>query len=369
VDRCPAVDDQTPSEPTYQPTGPLPDHADTAPRWQCSGCANWYHTDLSCELCEICEHCEATVTRVETITAIDGSSICPSCQDSYYRCEGCDGWNRDGDECGNGCDDSDDCGPEACSCGECRDEASDGLVYSYSYKPRPIFHGKGPLFLGPEIEIQTPYGGDEECVQLATRYLGELGYLKADSSIGHGFEIVTHPMSYEWALANFPWQMLTDLAELGCAATDSTGIHVHVSRAGFASDCHTYRWMKFIYRNQAQVTTLARRYSADWAAFTDDDRRAVKHYAKGGRSHRYRAINTNNTDTFELRIFASSLEPAEVQAALGFAAASVEYTRHLNAHSIAHRGGWAWPAFVTWLSGQPTYQALTEQLEALSCVC
>jgi RNA-directed DNA polymerase len=35
-------------------------------------------------------------------------------------------------------------------------------------------------------------------------HLGRLGYLKADSSIGTGFEIVTHPMSYDWAMANFP---------------------------------------------------------------------------------------------------------------------------------------------------------------------
>ena len=52
--------------------------------------------------------------------------------------------------------------------------------------------------------------------------------------------------------------------------------------------------MKFIYRNQPQVTTLAGRNSGKWAAFTDDDRRAVKDYAKGARGERYRAINTDN---------------------------------------------------------------------------
>jgi hypothetical protein len=66
-------------------------------------------------------------------------------------------------------------------------------------------------------------------------------------------------------------------------------------------------------------------------------------------------------------VFASSLDPHEVQAALGFAAASVEYTRDLTVDKILKDGGWAWPAFVAWLDQQPAYAPLTEQLEALQC--
>jgi hypothetical protein len=203
---------------------------------------------------------------------------------------------------------------------------------------------------------------------MAETFLGDLGYLKEDSSLNDGFEIVTHPMSYEWAMAHFPWQMLTELDRLGCDTPSNTGIHVHVSRAAFDTPGHTYRWMKFIYRNQAQVTTLARRSSSWYAAFTEQDRRAVKSYAKGGSGDRYRAINTQNIDTFELRIFASSLKPREVQAALGFAAASVEYTRDLTVRQIID-GGWTWAAFVDWLAEHPAYEPLARELEALACVC
>jgi hypothetical protein len=314
-----------------------------------------------------CDRCDDTVPDDQTVQTVRGSTICADCRDDWYwQCGVCDGWNRDGSDCGNGC-----CDPDGCDCTECRDRDPDfgGLVYDYSYKPYPVFHGTGPLFLGPEIEIETPYCAEAECAQIASSFLGRLGYLKADSSIDNGFEIVTHPMSYEWAMAHFPWQMFNQLRASGCCATASTGIHVHLSRTGFSSTCHTYRWMKFIYRNQPQVTTVARRSSTQWAAFTDDDRKAVKHYAKGACGARYRAINTNNADTFELRIFASSLDPREVQAALAFAAASVEYTRDLTVDTIANRGGWAWPAFVTWLAERPAYRPLSEQLEALRCVC
>jgi hypothetical protein len=303
------------------------------------------------------------------VQTVRGSAICRDCRDEWYwQCAVCDGWNPDGDDCGTGC-----C-PDQCECEDCRpgEDFVDfgGLVHDYSYKPRPVFHGQGPLFLGPEIEIETPYYRDLECAEIAHSHLGALGYLKVDSSINNGFEIVTHPMSYEWAIANFPWQMLTDLNQTGCHASPSTGMHVHVSRDGFSSTCHTYRWMKFIYRNEQQVTTLARRSSDHWAAFTDHDRQAVKDYAKGARGHhRYRAINTTNPATFELRVFASSLNPREVQAALGFAAASVQYTRDLTIDKIAKGGGWAWPAFVDWLTSRPAYAPLTEQLEVLQCVC
>ena len=328
---------------------------------RCPGCGQWYPYHTTCPDCVACDRCHDTVPEDQAIETVRGSRICPACRrDRYWQCPECDGWNRVGNDCANDCDDDDDDDDGDMDVGE--------LVHPYSFKPYPVFHGTGPLFLGPEIEIEAPYGEVRECAELALSCLGDLGYLKEDGSIGHGFEIVTHPMSFGWAMAHFPWQMLDDLHDAGCEATDNTGIHVHVSRAGFSSPCHTFRWMKFIYRNEEQVTTVARRRNDVWAAFTDGDRKAVKSYAKGARGDRYRAINTRNTDTFELRIFASSLDPQEVQAALAFTAASVEYTRDLTVATITN-GGWTWPAFVAWLNDRPAYAPLSEQLEALACVC
>jgi hypothetical protein len=65
-------------------------------------------------------------------------------------------------------------------------------------------------------------------------------------------------------------------------------------------------------------------------------------------------------------VFASSLRPVHVQAALGFAAASVEYTRGLTIPDLVHHDGWSWPAFTTWLADRPAYRALRAQMEALT---
>ena len=320
------------------------------------------HTGQSCTAqspcpdCVVCARCRLLTALGDSATTVRGSTICTTCCDRYYwYCERCDGYNRLNDSCANDCDDEDD--------------DADGLVHDYYYRPRPVFHGAGPLFLGGEFEIATSYGSGRDCARIANDHLGTLGYLKRDSSIGDGFEIVTHPMAYSWALQHFPWDMLGELRQAGGHATEATGIHVHLSRAGFASTCHTYRWMKFIYRNQQCVERLARRSSREWAAFTDYDRSQVRTYAKGGYGNRYRAINTNNADTFELRVFAGSLDVAQIQAVLGFAAASVEYTRTLSVPQIARHDGWQWPAFVSWLDDHPAYAPLREQLGVLSCAC
>jgi hypothetical protein len=332
----------------------------------CPSCGGETLGDDGCDSCVQCDRCGAlTPDNDDTITTARGHRVCESCRTAdYTQCGNCDAWNRDDVSCGNGCDDDD-----AFDDDDDDDDFDDvgGRIHGYYYKPEPVFHGCGPLYLGAEIEVATPGYGGYACVQSALDHLGRLGYLKDDSSIGGGFEIVTHPMSYDWAIDNFPWQLLTDLRDQGCEATDSTGMHVHLSRAGFSSQYHIYRWMKFIYRNEAPVTALARRRSNEWAAFTQADRKFVKDYAKGGCGARYRAINTNNADTFELRIFASSLHPTEVQAALGFAAASVEYTRDLNAYAICRHRGWSWAAFADWVAEQPAYAPLHEQMEALAC--
>ena len=325
-----------------------------------------------------CQCCRHPAPRSRTVVTAEGSTVCHTCLRAWYwMCPGCCQWNRDATACRNGChpancrctacpvdtdDDAYDDDGVGCDCGD----GCDGLVHDYGYKPWPVFHGDGPTFFGPEIEVAAPDHRWRSCAQLAQSRLGALGYLKQDSSIASGFEIVTHPMAYDWAIAHFPWTLLDHLRQAGCQATSDTGIHIHVSRAGFGSAGHVYRWIMFIHRNRAQVIALAGRSSPQWAAFTADDRRAAKDHAKGAHGpNRFRAINTCNHDTFELRIFAGSLDADRVQAALAFTAATVEYTRGLTIADITGRSGWTWARFAAWTATQPGYRPLTRRLRAL----
>lgn len=269
---------------------------------------------------------------------------------------------------------------------------TESVIQSHGYRPDPlIFYGDGPMYLGMELEIHANgsvfsgyngYRGLERYARKVQEAFGEVIYIQEDGSVSDGFEVTSYPMSYKWAMEHFPWDVLRTMADDGCWTDRNVGLHVHVSRAAFKSECHLYRWMKFVHRNAEQVMTLARRRNSRWAPFEAHHRGAIKDYVKGpvkgartdgwGGSYvdwdRYQAINPVNRDTLEVRVFRSSLDPSEVQAALAFVAASVEYTRDLDANKIIKERGWAWSSFVDWLKGRDEYRVLLGVLEGLSCV-
>ncbi|WP_246011581.1 amidoligase family protein [Nocardia mexicana] len=277
--------------------------------------------------------------------------------------------------CADGFDACGECGtllPEGVDCDGCR---PDGRVWNYSYKPNPRFFGSGRhrLFLGAELEIIVPDDTYAECVDTVCDRVGRLAYLKRDASIEpRGFELVTHPMDYRFAIEEFPWPLLGELSDLGCQSDDRVGLHVHASRAGFSSPAHIYRWAKLVYRNESHTVALARRRS-DYAGFSPAARARVKDSAKGDLRRfgldRFQAINPHPRHTLELRVFAGSLDPQRVQAALAFTAASIEYTRGLTTADVVRRDGWAWSRFTAWVDYHPEYAPLSAEMEALECAC
>jgi len=189
-------------------------------------------------------------------------------------------------------------------------------------------------------------------------------------------------------MANFPWAMLPALRDRADATVvpSDNGIHVHVSRAGFDNSAHLYRWLKLWYRNPIDIQRIARRQSNRWGPFSPEHRAAHKEHVKYGkpsyqppdRSYNYRtdgydhvgdttvvdryaAINTTNRDTLEVRVFASSLRPRRVKAALQLVAASVEYTRQLNSDAVCKRHGWDWKAFMSWVRHDGRYPDLVQE--------
>ncbi|MFC9965223.1 MULTISPECIES: hypothetical protein [Nocardia] len=323
-----------------------------------------------------CPQCRSSVR--DLVEVISGHDLCPSCAQDYLRCGDCLARTARPYPTDDGIDVCEMCASEYRECDTCvtlvpfgTDQCSDcrsdhPAIFDYFYKPTPVFHGDGPLYLGLELEIRATREGFTDAVDTAVAAVGDLAYLKHDGSISCGFELVTHPMTYHYAISEFPWSLLNRLRLLGCHTDDEVGIHIHLSRDGFDSPAHIYRWMKFIHRNQPEVTTLARRDST-WAQFTPAARQRCREFARG--SHRglgrQQAINVYPEDTFELRVFASSLKPQQVQAALGFAHASVEYTRNLRSRDIARYHGWEWSSFATWVSARPDYAPLTLELTQL----
>lgn len=281
-----------------------------------------------------CNYCGNNFTRVN-MSRFDDDLYCESCYDDQVSwCEGCDQsyWGEDGHDC-----------PEY---------DSSEYIHNYSYHPVPQFHGEGKYYLGFELELEVR--GNESlisCASVAHDNFGSRAYLKEDGSLEHGFEIVTHPHTLE-GYKDFNWQGLRMLKTLGCRSwnTETCGLHVHVSRTAFGEqfdrenfpdkyawhsartisrESHELRFMKLIYDNERQVQRIAGR-SSNYASF--DDKGKLVHKVKYGNQSngRYSAVNTENSDTLEVRVFRGSLRVERVKSALEFVHACVEYTRDLK---------------------------------------
>jgi hypothetical protein len=193
--------------------------------------------------------------------------------------------------------------------------------------------------------------------------LGGHAYLKEDGSLSDGFEIVTHPHTLENYHTDFNWGVLDRLKSEGYRSwnTRTCGLHVHVSRTAFGSNgdpwaygvpssqrsqlllsrqAHELRFMKLIYDNQRQVERIAGRSNNNYATFQDKGNLVRKIKLGYQESGRYSAINTENDDTIEVRVFKGSLRKERVLSAIEFVHASVEYTRDIKVTSKNHALSW-----------------------------
>ena len=185
---------------------------------------------------------------------------------------------------------------------------------------------------------------------------GYRAYLKSDGSLSYGFEIVTHPHSLKEMQEKFPWaDILSYLKSNKFRSwnTSTCGLHVHVSRSAFSGgsitlrESHQIRFMKLIYDNERQVTRLAGR-SSNYATFSDKGKIIPKVKMGDQSNGRYSAINTENDETLELRVFRGSLRYERVLAAVEFTHAAVEYTRDLK--MVAKNKPLSWARFVSYVS-------------------
>ena len=285
-----------------------------------------------------CSHCEShELLDDDTHYRFRHASYCRTCyEDNVNTCDDCGDvyWYERGHDCSY---DSD---------------TSYELIHDYSYKPRPFFFGKQDnpderLFFGIELEVEASGGNIDETSHLVQEALGERVYLKEDGSLNHGFEIVTHPHSLQSFQKEFEWQSFARFRRAGLRSwdTDTCGLHVHVSRDAFGEpydyrttrrnfissrQSHELRFIKLIYDNQRQVERLAGRSSPSYANFADKNHlvRKVKYNATEGGRHS--AVNTDNDNTLEVRVFKGSLIPERVLACIEFVHAGVEYTRNLR---------------------------------------
>lgn len=267
-----------------------------------------------------CDQCESYEDRSESRT-FNGNRYCESCYNDYVNeCDDCSEnyWHNDDHDCND----------------------VGNLIHDYSYRPRPHFFGEGNYHFGFELEVETRHDSRRDGAEYVIDRLGAHAYLKQDGSLDNGFEIVTHPHTLDEYQKKFNWSCMTGLGERGYRSwnTRTCGLHVHVSRTAFGNvtkrsellkaQAHELRFIKLIYDNQRQIERLAGR-SSSYAKFNDKGNLAAR-VKYGTQDDRYEAVNSQNSETLEIRVFKGSLKPARILSAIELVHASVEYTRDLK---------------------------------------
>ena len=337
-------------------------------------CADCVRT--SYKLCEVCN----SLKRRHLFTRVSSqSAICTECFNrKYYRCNRCDNSFLLGDEyrftfttgtrsiphvlcpgcrttlrvCGG-------CGHHFFEsernftahrglCGQCYQDRSS--IKSYSYKPVPKFKdmGKGgklredTLMTGVEWELENcsmdsrgiASHDNEWHANALTDVMGEgFQYYKRDGSLSSGFEIVTHPFSWDFYTENkarIGTQVETAHAN-GLRAKSSCGIHIHMTKKAF-SYAHLYKFVKFIYdiKNRPFMVELSQRgQESSYAAFRGADTCEMAKFAKRKTNvsgDRHSAVNCTGPNTIEVRFFGSTTNKTCFFKNIEFVYALYEYT-------------------------------------------
>ena len=339
-----------------------------------------------------CEDCGAWVSgddlvRVNPDTRRE-TFVCPDCADrNYIRCDDCGDYfenfyisidapnitlcdhcaddYRVCNQCGNAYYEDDmyfDDDDDEWYCEDCQhDRESRHHINGYGYKPIPRFftrqgeldHAPSELTFGVELEIDE--GDDPQACAGELMAAADEIYCKHDGSLSDGVEIVTHPCTLDYHLYQLRWKQLCSIATgrgFKSHDTSTCGLHVHVGRAQLGStrsdrDNTIGKVILLVDRLWAAIVPFTRRNEAkldQWAARNripstvengDEAIRAALNSTHG----RYYAVNLENSNTIEFRIFRGTLKRDTI-------AATLQLVSNLCGYAMAHdvetvlRTGW-----------------------------
>ena len=271
-----------------------------------------------------CSECGDLIEIGDEFETYNGDYICSYCRDNDYDyCSECDRLfpndmihydNESGEY----------------YCDECY--VANTRIYSYhgfnewayyDYSCRSLSPKDNTLYMGCEIEVENK-GDENNNVGAKEVYDNINAVCMTDSSIDYGFEIVSQPHTFERYLKEYPnyEKLFRNLIDLGYRGdeTDTCGLHIHVSRK-YVNEETIDKILLFMENYKEELCNFARRKGSHWCRYISDvvrenyngenDLEIVKslEYIKKdkGNHDRYMALNLNNPNTIEFRIFKSTL--------------------------------------------------------------
>jgi hypothetical protein len=186
---------------------------------------------------------------------------------------------------------------------------------------RPIYPAQ--LYIGMELEVEMKGEYAQMANAVASKLQSKMDgsvYIKRDGSLTNGFEIVTHPGTYDWWMNDFNYKSVSGAGKYCVSYSARTcGNHFHMSKNAF-SVLHLYKFAKFHYRNTEFITFIAERYSKRYAAFNENENNNLARISKNKSSEngRYLAVNMTPEHTVELRYFRGNLKQERIKKNLQF---------------------------------------------------
>lgn len=255
-------------------------------------------------------------------------------------------------------------------------------IHEYGYKPPPIFYPRpvkdsdldDKLYEGTEIEADDGGRTDENCKTILKLAGDDRFYIKTDSSVRRGVEIVSYPMTLEYHMTEVPYQDLFKwMRERGYTAHDTTtcGLHVHINRSyiggtaeqdAFAMNMlllYEKFWDKIVVfsRRGSEVDSYAKRLKKI------DGEPREKMLERGKTADRHSAINLRNKATIEFRVFRGTLLVEQYFAVLQFVRVTTDLMKSMTLEQVETM---TWDDFAMMLIGN--YKELDNELHKAGLV-
>ena len=274
----------------------------------------------------ICKHCGKTFDVNYAILDENSNVICRDCYESHYtRCS----------KCGVAIPLSE--GREICY--DCDSVVYKKPINSYGTKPIPRFKGKkyndNKLCRYYGLELEYNYTSPTLAYMLFNdEYKSNMIYNKSDSSVGNGVEIVTNPLDKK-VVTELLHKMKDGLDKISEEKryNKNAGIHIHVNRASL--DTLTIYKLSYLLNVSATEDEKRIMYYISGRNKLSTTRTSEYHYSVIGGSStkrsacrigdRYRAINLNNANTVEFRMFASTTNVDNILMYIDFVDDMIEY--------------------------------------------
>lgn len=208
------------------------------------------------------------------------------------------------------------------------------------HNPIKFFGSYNPYtkYIGIELEIDGRLSSydNEHAYQILRKDLEEF-YCEYDSSLNDGFEIISHPMTVEYALNKIHWEhIFKEMNHLGYDNhLQKAGVHIHVSRKWFGGDAAIGRLIRIVGDNFESITKFGGKsiYMRDHYSDTpwhkspmdaasvreETPNEELPKYYDEYSSDRYFAVNVRPKNTIELRFFKGVTDENTMRAFIQFA--------------------------------------------------